>query len=65
MLNGLLGCLWDAGITGISRASAEKELVAAIAAQQPGELTPGLLCLDRYRLVFPVGVLGGRPKPSE
>lgn len=55
----LIGCLADVGVNGVTRLDTEEEIVRAIAEQQADDMSPGLWCLDDYRLVFPEGIFGG------
>jgi hypothetical protein len=55
MFDDLLSCLTGAGVTGLTRASTEEEIVGAIWTQYPDAPEAGMDCLDQYRFVFPEG----------
>ena len=52
----LIECLDNVGVSGVSRTDTEQDIVKAIANSGSGDLSPGLLCLDQYRAVFPEGM---------
>ncbi len=51
----LIDCLARVGVDGLSPANTEQEIVGAIAEQRAEDMSPGLLCLEKYSLVFPEG----------
>lgn len=59
MMAKLLGCLTAVGVTGLTPATSEQDIVGAIAEQSAQDMSPGLLCLEKYSLVFPEGKVDG------
>lgn len=55
MMGKFLSCLEKVGVTGLTPASQEEVIVGAIAKQLPEDMSPGLLCLEKYSLLFPEG----------
>ena len=55
MMVKLLSCLENVGVTGLTPASEEQVIVAAIAKQLPQDMSPGLLCVEKYSVLFPEG----------
>ena len=52
----LVDCLEGVGVQGVTASMESTEITEAIVSQLVDDYSPGLICLDKYQMLFPEGM---------